>query len=341
MKKPAITILFLFIAMQAFAQSGGFSGASMRVGFGPRGLAMGNSLTATTHQGIYAYYNPALAAANRSDKQFDLSVASLAFDRKLQTLSASLSLPPNAGISIYFTHAGVDNIDGRTPSGFHTGSLSTNEYQIATAFGLRLSDKVYGGFGLKLNMADLNDDLDQELNFGIDLGFLAQLTNKINLGITIQDLISEYTFNSANLYGQNQAQNLSNSFPTRIKFAGAYETEKWVFATEFELRVQQSDIIERDVFVFDGRPTFIDESLTINTNSTMIRFGGAYDIHERFTLRGGYRFTDLKSNGSGSISSGFSLHLPFDNLSPSIDYAFVVEPYQISNMHVFAIRLNL
>ena len=50
---------------------------------------------------------------------------------------------------------------------------------------------------------------------------------------------------------------------------------------------------------------------------------------------------DLKDSGSGHLSAGFSINLPFDRFSPSIDYAFVREPYGVANMHVFAIRMNL
>ena len=73
----------------------------------------------------------------------------------------------------------------------------------------------------------------------------------------------------------------------------------------------------------------------------MLKLGGTWHAHERFTLRAGYRITDTQVTGSGSISTGFSVHLPFDNFAPSFDYAFISEPYGISNIHVFALRLHL
>jgi hypothetical protein len=343
MKKLLLTSLFLILAgmSSGLAQNGGFAGASMRIGFGPRGLAMGNAMSAHTHQGVYGYYNPALSAALIDQKQFDLSVASMAFDRELQSVAAAFPLPPKAGLTVYLSRAGVDNIDGRTQSGFHTGFMSTNEYQLATSFGIRLSERVYGGFGLKINISDLDDELAAETNFGIDLGLLVRLTNHLNLGITVQDLISEFTYNSSGLFGQNQAQNITNQFPTRIKFAGAYQHEKWVFSSEYEIRVQNSTILEPELILIGGQPQVLDQESEITTSATLLRFGGAYEIHERVTLRSGYRFTDLGTSGSGSFSSGFSIHLPFDHLSPSVDYALVSEPYQVSIMHVFALRFNL
>ncbi len=343
MMKKMLLALLIIICFNSLsqAQNGGFAGASMRIGFGPRGLAMGNAMSAHTHQGVYGYYNPALSAALVDNKQIDLSVASMTFDRELQSVAAAFPLPPKAGLTLYLTRAGVDNIDGRTLSGFHTGFMSTNQYQLATSFGIRISERFYGGLGLKINISDLDDELAAETNFGIDLGLLARLTDQINIGITVQDLISEFTYNSSGLFGQTQAQNVTNQFPTRIKFAGAYQREKWVISSEYEIRVQNSTIVEPELVLFGGQPLVLDEESEITTSSTLLRFGGAYEIHERITLRSGYRFTDLGSSGSGSFSSGFSIHLPFDHLSPSIDYALVSEPYQVSIMHVFALRLNL
>lgn len=334
-------ILVALWPVASIAQNGGFAGASTRIGFGPRGLAMGNSLTAVTSQGTYGYYNPALSAIPKTGPQIDFSVASLEFDRALQTASVAVDLPPKAGISFYLLRAGVSDIDGRTLSGFHTNFFNSNEFQLATAFGIRLSNSVYGGFGVKINVADLADDLSTETNFGIDFGLLAKVTNKVNIAFTVQDLISEYTFNSGSLFNSNQSQNVTNSFPTRVKFAAAYQEEKWVFTSEFETRIQRSDIIEREVIVFDGTPDILENTSTVTTSSTLLRFGGAYDIHERLTLRSGYRFTDLTDPNSRSFSAGFSIHLPFDKFAPSIDYAFVSEPFQISDIHIFALRLNL
>ena len=336
-----LIVLICSFPYLANAQNGGFAGATTRIGFGPRGLGMGNALTAVTNQGTYGYYNPALSAIPISGPQIDLTVASLDFDRELQTISAAVALPPKAGISFYLLRAGVQDIDGRTLSGFHTDFFNTNEFQLATAFGIRFNNNFYGGFGLKINVADLADDLSTETNFGLDFGLLAKITPKINVAFTVQDLISEYTFNSQSLFNSNQSQNVTNAFPTRIKFASAFQEDKWVLTSEFEVRVQRSEIVEREVILFDGTPDIVENVSEINTSSTLLRFGGAYDIHERLTLRSGYRFTDLTDPSSRSFSAGFSVHLPFDKFSPSIDYAFVSEPFQISDIHIFALRLNL
>ena len=79
----------------------------------------------------------------------------------------------------------------------------------------------------------------------------------------------------------------------------------------------------------------------LNTNVQQLRLGGSWKAHERFTLRGGYNLPDLTNMVSWGASSGFSLYLPFDKFSPSIGYAFVIEPNRVSNMHVFSLSLKL
>ena len=91
--------LSLFISTSLFAQNGGFAGAGLSLGHGPRGMAISNAMAASTFEGIYPYYNPALAAFKSSGNQVDMSISALDFDRVYQTFGSTFQLPPNAGIS--------------------------------------------------------------------------------------------------------------------------------------------------------------------------------------------------------------------------------------------------
>jgi len=80
----------------------------------------------------------------------------------------------------------------------------------------------------------------------------------------------------------------------------------------------------------------------VTTNSQIGRLGARYRIHTRITIRSGVQAMDLNHDTfSIQPTAGFSLHLPYDRLSPAIDYAFVREPSNISTMHVFSIRLQI
>ncbi len=338
-----ITLCFLmFLSTELCAQNGGFAGAAFQSGFGPRGMAMSNAMSASTSEGIYPFYNPALAAVFQDEKQIDFSASSMDFDRIYQNLGAHFQLPPNAGIAFGLIRTGVKDIDGRTLSGYPNGTFEIAEYQLTTAFGIRFSEKFYGGVGIKLNYANYHEELTPATAVGLDLGMLYQISNVINVGVTVQDLFANYTWNSGDLYGQSQSRNVVNNFPTRLKWAVSYQKEKFNLNTEYELQIYSSEVSTNEIFINrTGIPISITNSETINTSSGKFKIGGSWLAHERFTLRAGYRITDTKTDGSNSISAGFSVHLPFDRFSPSIDYAFIREPFGVSNFHVFALRLHL
>tara|TARA_R110000868_G_scaffold396971_2_gene669429 strand:- start:8500 stop:9546 length:1047 start_codon:yes stop_codon:yes gene_type:complete len=339
-------LLLVFVASISndlvVAQNGGFAAAATRIGYGPRALSMGNAFTATTSEGIYPYYNPALAAEKTGFNQFDLSVSSLEFDRVYQTIGTNFKLPPSAGLSFGLIRTGVKDIDERSLSGYPLGNFNIAEYQFFTTFGIKFSSKFNAGITFKLNYANYHDELPAASSVGVDLGILYKITNHLNFGFTIQDMFANYTWNSSDLYGTIQARNVVNTFPTRFKWGLSYQRESFTIASEFEIQSYLSEVTSREIFIEGtSTPSIIESIDDISTNSGILRIGGSWKLHERFTLRGGYRITDTTTLNSGSVSSGFSIHLPFDTFAPSIDYAFVIEPYNVANMHVFALRLNL
>lgn len=155
----ALSILLLSFSVDALAQNGGFAGAAFQSGFGPRGMAMSNAMGASTSEGVYPYYNPALAAVFQENNQIDLSVSSMDFDRVYQNAGVHVQLPPNAGIAFGLIRAGVKDIDARSLSGYPNGTFDISEYQLNTAFGIRFSPKFYGGVGIKLNYANYHEEL--------------------------------------------------------------------------------------------------------------------------------------------------------------------------------------
>ncbi len=337
-----VVILLAGFSELSVAQNGGFAGASSRLGYGPRAMSMANAYTATISEGIYPYYNPALSPEESGFNQFDLSVSSMLFDRIFQTVGTNFKLPPNAGISVGIIRTGVKNIDERSFSGYPLGEFDISEYQLYAAFGIKFSPKFNAGVTFKLNRADYHEDLTPANAIGVDLGFLYKISQNLNFAFVIQDMFANYTWNSNKLYGVEQSRNVVNTFPTRFKWALAYEKSSFTIATEFELQSYISETTSTDIFVDTGSNTQVFKSIDeIATSSGIFRLGGSWEAHERFTLRGGYKITDTSNSESGSFSTGFSINLPFDALSPSIDYAFVTEPYNVANMHIFALRLHL
>lgn len=336
------SILLAISCTAAYAQVGGFPGEFSRIGFGPRGMSMGNAMVAVADEGSYAYYNPALAARPTVDGvQIDISTSAMDFDRQLHNVNAQFKVSTDASINFSLINARVTDIDGRTQSGFHTETLSTDEYQLISSFGLRLSEKIWGGIGFKINFADLNADVATNTAVGIDLGIHALIIDGLTAGIAIQDLFTSYKTDTGNLFGDTSRTN-DQKFPTRFKIGVGYRPlTKLLISSEYELRTQESEITRNRVQLFEGIPTITTEREDVNTSSQFLRFGSRYFLHERITVRSGFQLIDLEHNTETIFSAGFSLHLPFDRFKPSVDYAFYREPNSISNIHVFALRLHL
>lgn len=336
-----IYILMLAVPVILHAQDGGFAGGAFQMGYSARGLAMGNAMSAVSTQGIYSYYNPALAASKADDKQTDLSIASMKFDRYLQTAGIHFQLPPSAGMSFMIIHTGIRDIDGRSVSGYPTGQFNAADFQLRGDFGIRFSEKIYGGIGLKFGLADYHPELEKATSFGIDVGMLLKTKSKLNFAFSIKDLFAGYNWNSQSLYGLDQAQNTHDEFPTRLTFGAAYEATKWIVSADYEYLISKTEITSRRFILIEGIPTTQTVSEDVTSTLSQIRLGTSVNLHERFTLRGGWGLPSLENSDSWNLSTGFSIHLPFDYLKPSIDYAFVKEPYRISTMHMFTLRLNL
>jgi len=236
---------------------------------------------------------------------------------------------------------GVNDIDGRTQSGYPTELFDISEYQLASNFGIRFSERMNGGIGIKFSLANYHAELPNATSVGIDLGLL-YTGESLNIGFSVKDLFASYTWDSSDLYGLDQSRKQVNSFPTRIIFGAAWQHEDFTISSDFEIQAYTSETRgDSELFIDRGIPTIFRESYDINTSSTQLRFGGSWKAHERVTLRGGWQLPEIARSDSWGMSTGFSIHLPFDVFSPSIDYAFVLEPHRISTMHIFSLRLNL
>jgi hypothetical protein len=313
-----ILMLLCYSNLPALAQDGGTAGSFSRIGFGPRGMAMGNTLVSVTREGIYSYYNPALAAHAVEGNQIDFSTASMSFDRSFNTVNGTFRLPPTAGITLSLMNAAVSNIDGRSVDGYNTGTLNTHEYQAATALGVQITKKLSAGLGLKYFIADYHTDLSNAKTVGLDLGLLYKLSDQFRGGVTVQDLLASYSWNSAPLYDDESSARTDN-FPRQFRIGASHNVTSTLLLS------------------LEG-----GQSIYENSSRTYLRIGSSCHLHERITIRAGWQVEELSSpKRSNHGSAGFSIHLPFDLLSPSVDYAFIQEENNISYMHTFGLRLNL
>lgn len=288
------------------AQPGAFS----RMGFGARGIGMGNAMVATTTGDITGYYNPALIPLMER-RHVSATMGILSLDRRLNFLGASLPLPPSAGLSIGLINSGVSDIDGRDSDGRPTGPLQTSENQAFLSFGLKFKPGFSLGLNLKLYYYHLYTDISST-TVGIDIGAAYPLTEEITLGLAVRDINSKYKWDTSTLYGQN-GQSSEDPFPRLYIFGASYCLPGGVGRISAEL--------ERS-----------------NPGTTILRAGVEVTPLPELSVRAGLDRADLAETGNGVRPTlGFTLQREFGVWVPAINYAFVLEPFAPSGMHLVSV----
>ncbi|HAL57766.1 MAG TPA: hypothetical protein DCP63_15170 [Bacteroidetes bacterium] len=319
MKKHRIGyIILLFVSLcrctliaQVSYDLGGLPGAATRLGFGARGIGMANTLTAVKNIEAVGYYNPALTPFQTSRTAL-ISVGFLPFDRHLNALNYSQSLRPSGGMSIGILNAGVSNLEGRNRDGRVTETYSTSENVGIFSFGTKVSEEAALGISAKIFYHSLFEGV-KSTTVGFDLGFVYLLSEEWTIGIVVQDINSKYKWDTSQLYGRD-GNTTTERFPLRTKLAFGY------------------------------RPYFLGALLTSEFESagsvSLARFGIEVPFSDGVELRGGIDQISFGRDIDAKPSIGFSLRAPVETLSPSIDYAFVIEPYSTDGLHLLSLRLR-
>lgn len=300
---------FSFISSNAFAQLGGFPGAFTRMGFGARGISMGNAMTAVTYGDITGYYNPSVSSF-QDDHLINLSYSFLSLDRTLNFVSYTKNFKiPNqpeggAGVTFSWINEGVSNIDGRDADGFPIGNYSVSENQFSFSPAIRVSEKVSLGIAFKFYYSRLFESVTST-SLGFDVGALYKVNDRINIGIAAKDLNSKYKWNTATLYGSENGTTTTDKFPVLYNLGVSYLLPKnfGVVSIEYE---------------------------TSNKKSNVFKMGGEVNLIKDFSFRAGVDRFDLSAKdvvGNSKIMFGVGFQKPIKNYIVGINYSFEMEPY--------------
>lgn len=310
-----LILLFLSLSIDAYGQIGGRAGAFSRMGFGARGMGMGNALTAVTSGDVVGYYNPAVVPLSEY-KNISASFGILALDRKLNFISHSAPLKPSAGISFGIINSGVSEIDGRDSDGEPTGLLRTSENQVFLGFANQFQAGFSLGINLKLYYHHIYTDVSST-TVGIDIGLLIPVNDQLTIGATVRDINSQYKWDTSDLYGQSGNTTIDN-FPLLYTVGSAYKLPDSLGLIALDIQAS-------------------------NQKTIIARFGAEVPIVPELTLRAGLDRIDLKEKGNGVRPTfGFTLTRSiFESWTPSLNYAYVIEPFASSGMHVISISVKL
>ncbi len=302
------------------------AGAFARLGFGARGMALGNALAADVSGRASPYYNPALAPYVPR-QHLSASTALMSFDRRLQFLQFAAPIRPRAGVAAGLIHAGVSDIQGRDDSGNPTETFSTESYAFFLAFGTRIGERLSVGAAFTLHQTQLVDAVDPVRGLGVDLGLTAKVTERLHLGLVVGDLLARYEWDTSSLYGRD-GRIKTDRFPVRLRLGASYQLvpgRAWLLG-EYEVqRTRREESGGEAVTVTQGRG----------------RVGGAYAPLDGFMLHAGTDRLGAEAWGGMRRAAGFALDESIGQLPLRAAYTFVYEANTGSGMHLVALTLFL
>ena len=326
--------IFLFItssvvlAQPKFSEMASRVGAFSRMGFGARGIGMGNAMSAVITGELVSYYNPAVTVFQNNNSAH-AGYSFLSIDRNLNFLSFTRHFdfyskkdtdvvnrkPRNsAGVSAGIINAGVTNIDGRDNNGLSIGELSTSENQFFLAVANKFSEKFSAGISAKFYYYKLYEDVSTS-GFGVDIGAIYKVNDQFTVSAAIMDLNSKYKWDTGSIYGTDGVVT-KDKFPNLRKLGISYlnKTLGLLAALEFENSSAETNIL---------------------------RAGVEYNIYKDLFLRGGIDQFNLNNmDWSVRPSCGFSFYKAFGNLTVGVDYAFVLEQYSRADRHIVGLTFN-
>lgn len=315
-------------------------GAFARNGFDARGIAMGNALLADLSGNASPYYNPALAPYH-SGQNLSASVAFLSMDRELQFLQFATPIRPSAGLAVGLIHAGVSNIDGRDASGYHTETLSTDEFALFLAFGNRFDERLSAGAALKLYRSDLLDTVESPITLGVDAGVTYEVSPALHVGLVVNDLLARYAWDTSSAF--EGGRSTTDRFPVRIRVGGMYRllNDRLHLTAEYESRFTERQQRLRVPTMAGASVSTAFETERLVLHGSRFRLGASYRFVDVFTVRGG-----LNRIGAGDVeglrpSAGFGVEQPLGNLNVRAAYAVVLEPYVRDGMHLLSLQIFL
>lgn len=320
-----ITISTHFLAQPKYTELSSKVGSFSRMGFGARGIGMGNAMSSITTGNLVSYYNPALspfqqnnyAQVGYSFLSLDRSLNYLSFTRKFDFFSSkdtSSNKKPTrtAGISAGIINSGVSGIDGRDNNGIKTGELSTSENQIFLGVANRFSEKLSIGLAIKLYYYSLYEEVSSSA-LGLDIGLLYRINNNWNVSAMISDINSKYEWDTTPIYDQ-EGLSTRDEFPMLMKVGVSY--------TNLEIKLLTALEYERS-----------------NFGTNIIRFGAEYNLYENLFVRGGIDQFNLSNTEAGfKPALGFSYSKSFGDILIGVDYAFMIEQYSPTDRHIIGVN---
>jgi hypothetical protein len=289
----------------------GLAGSPFRMGFGARGIAMGNAMSSNPRGHLAAYYNPALAPFQVGPSAH-ASFGVLSLDRRLNFLSYGQALQPTGGMIVGVIDAGVNNIEYRDVNGRLNGTFATHETAFLFSFGTRMTDIVSAGISAKILYHSLFSEVSST-TLAIDAGALLSLSASLKAGLVIQDINGKYKWDTSPVFGR-RGNATTEKFPLRRRLSLTYLTEYYDSSVSGEFE-------------------YVD-------STPFLRIGIELHPVAGFAFRIGVDQIDPDGVVPARPSFGIGFRTDVESMKPEIQYAYVHEPYAPSGMHFISVIVH-
>ena len=290
-----ILTLTIFSSILFSQEWAGLPGGFLRMNATSRSIAMGGGFTAEMDRSFAVIHNPAWAAF-LVERQVGFSYSNLSLDRRLAATSFAANLPPTAGSGIAWINAGVTDIQGRTTTGEKATMMQTGENAFLFTFSQRILPWLSIGSNVKILWYDLPLTESDQLTgkgIGFDIGILIKTGDYNTLGIMIQDLSSNYQWNTGDVYAEGRTY--KDEFPT-------------IYRIGSRTKYKELNLVGDVGFITDHK-SFV---------GSLPRVGMEFAFLDMYYFRGGYR--------KDQISLGFGYEYGLIKARDShLDYAFSMD----------------
>lgn len=327
-----LTILIVYCT-GAEAQSGSYAGSFARMGFGARGLALGNAMVSDIFGDVSGYYNPSLACFQEQGI-LNLGYTAMTLDRRLNFVgfAKKFKIPKQekggAGITLSWINSGVSDIDGRDNDAKQIGMLSTYENQFYLGTGFLLDENLSFGVGFKLYYSKLYDEVKSS-SIAFDLGAIYRVRSDLSIGAAIRDISAKYKWETSNIYNE-LGTTTENKFPVLADIGATYLLPKnlGIASIEFETMINPR---------FETKDTSGAVTKSERTYNYILKFGTELRLSEQLKIRAGVDRMDFNADDFwGNVKPGFGVgfYKSFSkDVALGLDYSFQLEPFTHEPIH--------
>jgi hypothetical protein len=334
--KIKILLLVLLLNSVSWSQSTSKSGTTaaqfLKIGIGPRAIAMGSAFTATANDLTAIYWNPAGISYNYStDAMFNHTnwIADVGYD--FAGFSTNVSGVGTLGAFVSVLKS-IDGMMVRTvelPEGtgerFDAGGIS-----IGLSFARELTDNFSIGFNAKYIREYIWNE--SAAGFALDAGVLYRIDvlNELRLGASISNFGTKMKLDGRDLIevkqvGESGQGNIINS---------VIQIEEWDLPLLFRVGVA-ADLIKSDAI----RLTTEIDAVHPNDHTEYLNLGSEFSWNELLFVRVGYNslFEDKTEKGfTGGIGLNYRL---IESVKVLFDYAYQ-DFGRLKNAHYFSVGVK-